>query len=115
MLRCASGTLREIPGWILAFEDCVLLGVRQHDAGVRREATCMLHSQANTRVGVLEPLKDSRLSQNAKIRPMEFPQRNSQHGEVSARKHRTSTEHCLKNIMHNPRCYHGMSCMQHLS
>ena len=39
MFRCASATSREIPGRIFAFEDCALLGVRQPDAGVRREAT----------------------------------------------------------------------------
>ena len=40
VLRRASVTPREIPGRILVFEDCALLGVRQSDAGVRREVTC---------------------------------------------------------------------------
>ena len=40
MPREASETSREIPGRIFAFKGCALLGVRQPDAGVRREATC---------------------------------------------------------------------------
>ena len=39
----------------------------------------LLHSPANTPLGLLEPLKDSCSSRNAKIRPLEFPQWNSQH------------------------------------
>ena len=40
MPHSASVTPREILGRIFAFEGCALLGVRQSDAGVRREATC---------------------------------------------------------------------------
>ena len=168
VLCCASVTLWEIPGRIFAFKGCALLGVRQPDAGVRREATCfttfyantfcglavcylggrfckvaiktllpelaiyaaamymqwaqttvrsvtfcknvrqethkstwkcMSAFPANTPLGLLEPLKDSRQTQNAKIRSMEFPRRSSQHGEAPARKHRTSTDFYIKNIM----------------
>ena len=59
----------------------------------------LLHSPANTPLGLLEPLKDSSPSQNAKIHPMEFPRRDSQHSEGPARKHRTYTERYVRNIM----------------
>ena len=76
---------------------------------------CMSAFPANTPLGLLEPLKDSRQTQNAKIRSMEFPRRSSQHGEAPARKHRTSTDFHIKILCAITDAFHCMSCMQHFT